>query len=214
MIARTAGPGRAPAFHHVVLRAALATALLLVAAQFHSRDAVGVLLPGLSKALAWVADDFEIISVEFVTERNSLNIAALARLAHVVVLGGRAIVPDGQALLIAATTVGTVLQPLLVALVLVLAWPARLPEMALRLLMAAVLLALVLLIDTPFSLAAGLWDAQLRQYAPGHASPLVWWHIFLSGGGRLALGLVAGAVAIALARRGMRSSQCFGSDSR
>ena len=36
---------------------------------------------------------------------------------------------------------------------------------------------------------------------PGRASPLVWWNVFLNGGGRLALGLIAAALAIALAQR-------------
>ena len=99
------------------------------------------------------------------------------------------------------TTVGTVLQPVLVALVLLLAWPARWGEMALRLAIASVLLSVVLLADTPFSLAAWLWHAQIKLYEPGRGSPLVWWNVFLNGGGRLALGLIAATLAIALAQR-------------
>jgi hypothetical protein len=56
------------------------------------------------------------------------------------------------------------------------------------------------LLDTPFSMAAWLWEIQLRAHEPDRASPLVWWNIFLNGGGRLALGLLAGASSVVLAR--------------
>ncbi len=185
------------------LRLVAASALVLLAAHFCSRDVAKLLLPVLSPALAMVADDFKIARVELVEERQNASIAAVAVLERSLFLGGRAIVPDGTQLMVVGTTIGTVLQPVLVALVLVLAWPARWHEMALRLSLVSGLLALVLLLDTPFSLAAWLWDAQLRAYEPGRSSPLVWWNIFLNGGGRLVLGLVAAVLAIALAQRAM-----------
>ena len=184
----------------LVARLALASALLLAAAHVQGRTAVALLLPALEGTLRWVADDFEILRMAFVTERDSLNLAVVARLDHVLVLGGRVIVPDGtQSFIVASTTVGTVLLPLLAALSLALAWLARPLEMLLRLAIVAVLSAAVLLLDTPFSLAAWLWHTQLRQYEPERFSGLVSWNLFLNGGGRLALGLVAGALAIALA---------------
>ncbi len=186
---------------HLVWRVALATLVVLGAAHFYARDAVRWMLPVLSPALAFVADDFKIVRFDLVDERKNASVAALAVLQRAVFLGGQAIVPDGTQVMMVGTTVGTVLQPLLVALVLVLAWPARLSEMALRLAIATPLLALVLLVDTPLSLAAWLWDAQIKAHEPGRSSALVWWNVFLNGGGRLALGLIGGALAIALAQR-------------
>ncbi len=186
---------------HLVWRVVLATLVVLGAAHLYARDTVKLLLPVLAPALKFVADDFKIVRFELVEERKNVSIGALAVLKRALFLGGRAIVPDGTQVMMVGTTVGTVLQPLLVALVLVLAWPARWSEMALRLAIASVLLAVVLLADTPFSLAAWLWDAQIKLHEPGRASPLVWWNVFLNGGGRLALGLIAGALAIALAQR-------------
>ena len=182
------------------LRLMLATVALLGAAHWYSRDAVALLMPALSKALSFVADDFRILRFEFVSERGNAAIAALATLEHTLVLGGRAIVPNGTSVMAVTTTVGTVLQPLLVALVLVLAWPARWLEALLRIVFVAPLIALLVLLDTPFSMAAWLWEIQLRAYEPGRASPLVWWNIFLNGGGRLALGLLAGASSVVLAQ--------------
>ncbi len=184
----------------LLARLALASAVLLAAAHFHGRTAVALLLPALEATLRWAADDFEILRMAFVTERGSLNLAVMARLDHVLVLGGRVIVPDAtQSFIVASTTVGTVLLPLLAALALALAWPARPLEMLVRLAVVCLLSTAVLMVDTPFSLAAWLWHTQLRQYEPERFSALISWNLFLNGGGRLALGLVAGALAIALA---------------
>lgn len=190
----------------ITLRLVLATAAVLALAHFFSRDIVRLLLPVLSSALGFVADDFSILRMEFVDERHNASVAALAKLEHAIFLGGRAILPEDVSMMVIGTTVGTVLQPLLVALVLVLAWPARWAEMAWRLAIAAVLIAVVMLADTPFSLAAWLWDAQIRIHEPGRSSPLIAWNVFLNGGGRLALGLIAGALAIALAQRAVAQS--------
>ena len=182
-------------------RLAGASALLLALAHFHGRSAVEVALPALNHTLRWVADDFEILRMAFVTERGSLNLAVMARLDHVLVLGGRVIVPDAtQSFIVASTTVGTLLLPPIAAFTLALAWPARPLEMLVRLLLVGVLSLGVLLLDTPFSLAAWLWHTQLRQYEPERFSALISWNLFLNGGGRIALGLVAGALAVALAR--------------
>ena len=196
--ARSSGFSRA---QRVGLRLLLATAAVLTVAHLHSRDAVSLVMPALSKALSVVAEDFRILRFGFIEERGNVSIGALAMLDHTLVLGGRAIVPDDVSVMMVGTTIGTVLQPVLVALVLALAWPAPWLEMALRLAIVGLLLALVLLADTPLSMAAWLWEVQLRAHEPGRASPLVWWNIFLNGGGRLALGLVAGALSIALAQR-------------
>lgn len=195
-------PDAALAARTIALRLVLATGAVLVLASVCARDAVGLMMPALSGVLAFVADDFKILQVDFFSDRGASSIGALAMLEHTIVLGGRAIVPDDVTVIAASTTLGTLLQPALVALVLVLAWPARWHELALRLAIVALpLAAVLLLLDTPLSLAAWLWQVQLRQYAPGTSSPLIWWNTFLNGGGRPVLGLIAGALAIALAQR-------------
>ncbi|MBC7995234.1 MAG: hypothetical protein H7Z15_18540 [Rhizobacter sp.] len=186
---------------HLVWRVVLATLVVLGAAHLYARDAAKLLLPLLSAPLSFVADDFKIVRLELLEERKNVSIGALAVLDRSLFLGGQAIVPDGTQVMMVGTTVGTALQPLLVALVLVLAWPARWSEMGLRLVIASMLVTLVLLVDTPFSLAAWLWDAQIKLYEPGRASPLLWWNTFLNGGGRLALGLIAATLSIARAQR-------------
>jgi hypothetical protein len=42
---------------------------------------------------------------------------------------------------------------------------------------------------------------QVKAHAPGTLHFTVWWVGFLSGGGRLVLGLVAGGLAVSIAKR-------------
>lgn len=187
------------------LRLGLVTALMLTVAHFCSRQMVTLMLPTLTAALKLVAEDFEIIQVEVVDERNQASVAAVALLGRTVVLGGRAVVPDGRSVMAVSTTIGTVLQPIWVAWVMALAWPSRMAELALRIVIVSAMVVPVVLLDTPLSLAAWLWDVMVRLHEPGRASPLLWWNVFLNGGGRLVLGLIAGFVSIALAQRAMKA---------
>jgi hypothetical protein len=189
------GSSRTRAAAGWVLRLTLATAMALAAAHYHARTAVDWMLVPLAHTLAWVASDFRVLEFGFASDRDNQALGAVARLDHTVVIGETAIVPDGSPMVVGAN-VGTVLQPLLVASVLVLAWPGGFAEVLLRMVLVLPLLAGVVLLDTPFSMAAWLWFALLQTHDPGRFSALVWWNTFLNGGGRLALGLMAAAFAI------------------
>lgn len=185
----------------LIWRLALATAVVLLAAHLWSHDLLVQLKPVLFWALETAADDFTVLQFDFGNERGNDSLVALAQLKRTLMFGGTAVVPDGVSVMAVGSATGNVLQPMLVGLVLMLAWPSCLLEMALRLTIGTLMQAGVLLINTPLSMAAWLWFAQLQRHAPGEWSALVWWNVFLNGGGRLVLGLISAVLAIALARR-------------
>lgn len=189
------------AARHLAWRVLLATSLVLLASHWYAREAVTRLMPALSWGLTTVADDFKVLSVELMADRGQASIGAVVRLERSLFLGGQVVVPDAASTMVVGAAIGNVLQPMLVALVLMLAWPASWFEMALRLLVGTGLQAGVLLLNVPCSMAAWLWLVQLKQYAPDTVSPLVWWNTFLNGGGRLVLGMACAALAIALSQR-------------
>jgi hypothetical protein len=178
-----------------VIRLLLATALVLAGAHYQARTVVDGMLWPLAHTLAWFAPDFQIVQFGFATDRDNHSLAAIARLKRTVVMGETAVVPDDSPMVVGAN-VGTVLQPVLVALVLALAWPGSVAEILLRLVLLVPPLAIVLLVDTPASMAGWLWFSLQQIHDPGRFSPLVWWNTFLNGGGRLVLGLIAAAGAI------------------
>ena len=139
-----------PALPHLpqfALRVAVSTALVLTGASLFGRELVDVLRPVFASVLGWVADDFLILGLNLVQEGPDSAVEARAILKDVILLGGRAIVPDGRTGFAVSTTVGTVLQPVLVATGLVFAWPGRPLEFPLRLALCLLLLVPVVLSD-------------------------------------------------------------------
>ena len=185
----------------LIWRLALATAVVLLAAHLWSHELLVQLKPVLFWAVETAAGDFTVLQFDFAKDRGADSLVALAQLKRTLMFGSTAVVPDGVSVMAVGSATGNVLQPMLVALVLMLAWPSHLLEMVMRLAIGTVLQAGVLLINTPLSMAAWLWFAQLQKHSPDQWSALVWWNIFLNGGGRLVLGLVSAVLAIAIARR-------------
>lgn len=104
-----------------------------------------------------------------------------------------------------STTVGHFLQMPLLALGLLLAWPARhRHELAWRLLIGLALVASAMLFDIPLVLWAHVWEAPLRHFNPHGFSPLLAWSAFLTNGGRLFIGLLIPALAIWLSTQKSR----------
>jgi hypothetical protein len=180
------------------LRLVLACMFVLAISHWFGRPLVQAMLPLLKSALAWFASDFYIHQLALVQQGPDTALQAIARLDHTLVLGEVAVVPDFKTGYFVTTTLGTVLQPLLTALVLVMAWPARVLAWLLRLVLAGLLLLPLMLLDAPLYLFGSLWDMQVKAHAPGSFYVSVWWMSFLSGGGRLVLGLAAGGLAVAL----------------
>jgi hypothetical protein len=187
----------------LLLRALLVVGLLMWLFQQSAPALVDGLRPLLGWALDLCAGDFRVLSLEFVDDRGNRALAALAQLDHVLEAGGRIIVPDGVSKVRVSSTLGNVLQPLLVGSALVLTWPARswLEALA-RVLTAPPLLLLALLLDTPLAFSVRMWHTVLQAHAVAHDSPLLWWNTWLNAGGRLALGLAAAALALAAAAWG------------
>jgi hypothetical protein len=181
----------------LLLRAAAVGALLLWLAQRHATDIVGALMPGLRWALERLAGDFRILSLDFHDDRGNRALAALAMLEHVLLVDGRVVVPDGVGRIRVTTTLGNVLQPVLVGLALIGIWPGRWREWLWRPMLLAPLLAVVLVLDTPLGFALRLWHTTLNAHQVPHDALLLGWVAALNGGGRLALGLVAGGLAVA-----------------
>jgi hypothetical protein len=165
-----------------------------------AEEIVDWMLPAIPATMDWLASDFRIEAVSVFTDHGSARVGILAVLSRSLVEAGRAVIAGETTPILLTVTVGGVLQPVWMALIAAAAWPGRAAEFALRLPLVLPAAALPMLLDTPVSFATRLWDTQLSTLHIPHHSPLIWWVAFLEGGGRLVLGLVAGAVAVAAAR--------------
>lgn len=122
-------------------------------------------------------------------------------MSHIVMLGNRVQMPDAKLFFEPAILIGSVLQPVILFLAIVLAWPgARLATFGLGLLLAVPAITLLLAVNVPLGFVGVMLD--FREYfADIPVAPLVYWNDFLQTGGALVLAIAAGIVVGAAADR-------------
>jgi hypothetical protein len=187
---------------HSLLRLLLGASVLLPLGVVFGAAFVESCLPAYRLVFRQVADEFRLQSLTLDREGADRVVRARVTLRPVLVIDGKVHYPDPRGTANASTLIAHGLQAPILAALIALAWPARRRMEALwRLLLLAPLVALLVLSDLPCVLAAELWEIVIGHLSPHTLSPLVIWKNFLQGGGRLALGLVAGAMAIVFTQR-------------
>jgi len=183
----------------VALRLVLVALPLIALASLLQRPLIEAMLPWL--ALCTDFFDTTYRTVAFVLRPGAeLLLQRTVTLGEVTVVGGQVLMPNplGQAVL--ATPAGHVLQPVVLALVVALAWPApRAVAYGLRLAVLVPLLVAVTAVDVPAVLAALPWALHVEAMEPDRFSPLLIWKDLMQGGGRIALGVAAGVFAVVVA---------------
>lgn len=179
------------------LVAALLLALLIVVGWGEALAAL--LLPLLREAIVLLAPDFVVENLRIA----HLNADRVIRLdianRHHLYLGGRLVAPGHS--INATINVLAPLVPVAAGLVTALAWPGPLRQLPGRLGCLALVLVPVLLLDAPLVLIALTWDFWHYSLNPADLSPWSLWMQFLTRGGRPALGIASGVLAVFLARR-------------
>ncbi len=197
---------------HVLLRLTLAAAVLLPLAVLYGEVLVSSWLSAYRVVFSWVADDFKLLTLYIDHEGADRVLRARVMWRHIVFIGGKVIYPDPRGTANASTLLAHALQGPLVAVLVAIAWPIWAPsandkpmrpwlEWVARAVVLPPLLAVLVLIDMPVVLAGELWGMALDALEPGAISALVIWKQFMQGGGRYALGLTAGVLAVLAARR-------------
>jgi hypothetical protein len=186
----------------LALRLLLVGILLVWLAHRFGREATETLLPLVGRALVWLDDHYRILVLAVDSQGADTVIRLRVTLARPLVVGGQLILTDARGWAEVTTPVGHLLQPLLILSGVLLGWPARRwREWPARLLLVAPVAAVLVLLNTPFTLWAHLWDLHAHLYEPGRFSPLLAWVRLLDGGGRLLLGMLGAAAVVALASR-------------
>ena len=173
--------------------------LTLVLAWAWGQMLVTSLLPTTHALLGWIDDRFDILFLGIDHDRQDTVVRLRVNVATLFVMGGQVIAPQPNGWLEVTTTIGAMLQPLVIAPAIAGALPGR-PAVRLMRSVIAILLALgFLVIDLPLTLYAYVWDMLIDSLAPNGFSPLLAWHQFLHAGGRLGMGVLLGLLAISAA---------------
>jgi hypothetical protein len=184
-----------------LLRALLrfvAAALLVgsVAAAFQG-ELVAAAMPPFRIWLGWIDSTYRTIDLSVANANGELVVRRLATPAHPHAVGGEVVDGDPSQPIATQAAAGLVLQPLVLALALVVAWPWRsAAELAVRVTVAAPLALLIALLDVPLMLYGVAWNSELALLDPSAFSPLVYWADFMNAGGRFALTVAAVAVSV------------------
>ena len=188
-------PQPRPTLFRLVIAAALVLTLLVL----FVKPTVATLLPFYRAVFELIGDDYRILFLGLATQGADSVIRLDVTLAKTVLVGGQFIVPEARGSANVTTLVGYAVQPMAVALIVLLAWSCQnWQTMVLRLAVLIPLLSVTLALDVPFVFAAELWGLFLDALAPGRWSPMLAWSAFLQGGGRIALGLAAALVSVSI----------------
>jgi hypothetical protein len=162
---------------------------------------IGQAIPVILAWLGAIDDTFRTLDLRATTMNGELMIVRVATPALTQVLGTHVITPNPANLMATSVSAGTVLQPLVLAAALLVAWPWQRPgELAVRVAVAAPLVVLMLLLDVPMMLYGLLWYQEVSAFEPERFSLLVIWADFMNAGGRFALTVAAVAIAVAASR--------------
>ena len=177
------------------LRLVLIAASLLALGRIFASPLITPVLP----AFAWVieAADYRYRVDSIAIDPSKTFIKLTVTPIHALVISGsRVLLPDAALHFYPSALVGSVLQPIILLLAVVLAWPATtLAALAMRLLLAVPATVVLLFVNVPRALLGSLID--FREIFPdAPVSLIVYWNDFLQTGGPLVLGLAAGALVV------------------
>lgn len=189
--------GSRPSLVELAARLLIATVVAVAVVGVFRREIVQWLLPAFRFVLEAIDSQFNILILD-VTDRKLDQVVRLrVELARTVVMNSHVTRPTPGGWLEVTTTLGTVLQSGLTAFITAAAWPAaRAGEFMARMFAAVVLGLFLILFDAPIDLLAYVWDMFIYSFDPQGFYPIWKYHEFMIGGGRFALGTIAGAVAI------------------
>ena len=157
------------------------------------------MLPVFSWVIETVDDHFRVEHLDIADGRIELKAIPVRPL----VLGKRILMPDTGLRFAPSALVGSVLQPLILLVAIVLSWPiGSLASLTKRLLLMIPAIPGLLVINVPLGFIGAMLD--FRQYFPDMAvEPLVYWNDFLQADGALVLAVSAAIVTLSVAEQGI-----------
>ena len=186
------------------LRLVVIAAILLTLGRVFGTAVVTPMLPAMAWVIEAVDDRFRVEQVRIADRKADTFIELKATPVRIFMLGNRVLMPDAKLFFEPAVLVGSVLQPVILFLAIILAWPgASLRTLGPRLLLSVPVIALLLVVNVPLGFVGVMLD--FREHFPDiPVAPLVYWNDFLQTGGPLALAIAAGVLVVSAADRGLR----------
>lgn len=183
------------------IRLVILVAILLTLSRVYGTAIVTPMLPALTWVIEAVDDRLRVDDAVIANRSADTVIQLKVTPIRMVFLGDRMLMPDAKLHFDPTTLLGSVLQPVILLLAIILAWPAaRLRAFPTRLLLAVPMVAVLLVVNVPLGFVGVMQD--FREYLPvAPVTPMVYWNDFLQTGGPLALAIAAGILVVSVADR-------------
>lgn len=183
------------------IRLVILAALLLTLGRVYGTAIVTPMLPALSWVIEAVDDRLRVDHAIIVNRSADTVIQLKVTPIRMLFLGDRMLMPDAKLHFDPTTLLGSMLQPVILLLAIILAWPVtHLWALLARLLVAVPMVVLLLVVNVPLGFVGVMQD--FREYLPAApVTPMVYWNDFLQTGGPLALAIAAGILVVSVADR-------------
>ncbi len=171
---------------------------------------IQAMLPLLKLAITLLDSRITINALGIIKHHGVMLLECQSLLTHPFFIGANYFMIDTPILSSSRIPIDFVLQPLVIFLTLVLAWPAQSKfQHVVRIGLGFPLIVGVMLLDSPMQFIYMLWDSLEKQLqSPGDAQTwLKYWSDFLNGGGLMALSLGIGLFAIAITNSTQRKQE-------
>jgi hypothetical protein len=176
-------------------------AVLLTLSRVYSTTLLSPFLSAIAWEIEASGDGFRVDQIFVVSKHNNTVIQLKVTPTQAMIVGNRVLMPKPSLYFEPSILVGSVLQPIIVLVSILLAWQANNAMVIIkRLLLAVPMVVILFATNAPLAFVGAMWD--FRDVIPNLVvHNLVYWNDFLQTGGALVLAISAGMLVVSATDR-------------
>jgi hypothetical protein len=188
-----------PQVRNFAFRLIVVTVVLLSLGEFFETALVTPILPAISWEIETIDDSFRVDGINVVSNKSNTVIQLKVAQIRPMIIGDHVLQPKPSRFFEPNVLVGSVLQPIIVFLAILLAWQAKSYLVILqRLLLAVPVTTVLIATNAPLAFIGAMWD--FREFVANlEPHTLVYWNDFLQTGGPLVMAIAAALLVVSVA---------------
>jgi hypothetical protein len=190
-----------PQARNFAFRLIIVAAILLSLGEIFGASLVTPILPTIAWEIETIDDSFRVDGINVVNKKNNTVVQLKAAQIRPMIIGAHVLQPKPGRFFEPNVLVGSVLQPIIVLLTILLSWQAKSYLVILmRLLLGIPVAAFLIATNTPLAFVGAMWD--FREFVANlEPHTLVYWNDFLQTGGPLVMSIAAAFLVVSVADR-------------
>ena len=190
-----------PQVRNFAFRLIVVTTILLSLGEIFGASLVSPILPLIGWEIETIDDSFRVEGINVVSKKNNTVIQLQVAQIRPMIIGAHVLQPKSGRFFEPNVLVGSVLQPIIVFLTILLSWQAKsILIMLMRLLLGVPVAAFLVATNTPLAFVGAMWD--FRGFVANlEPHTLVYWNDYLQTGGPLVMAIAAALLVVSVADR-------------